>query len=79
VATPILIAQSMVARDSTGSVPGSAMVYGSTWVLGAAPNAAEAPENALERVPSCTWHSRPMTGSYFAITSAPADGGCASR
>src|SRR6476469_9233941 len=50
---------------STGSTPGMPKQTGSISVLGGAPNAADAHEKILDSVWSCTWHSRPMTGSYW--------------
>jgi hypothetical protein len=49
----------------TGSTPGSARSTGEAWVLGAAPNAVDAPEKIFERVASCTWVSSPITTSQF--------------
>src|SRR5271163_406379 len=49
----------------TGRAPGRPRQTGQMLVLGAAPNFDEQPQKALVRVSSCTWTSRPMTGSYL--------------
>src|ERR1039457_1021276 len=54
---------------STGSAPGRPRQTGQTLVLGAEPKWLAHPQKALVAVSSCTWTSRPMTGSYLARTS----------
>jgi hypothetical protein len=49
----------------TGNTPGSAMSTAHACVLGAAPNAVDAPEKIFDRVESWAWVSRPMTISHF--------------
>src|ERR1700733_10044125 len=53
----------------TGSAPGSARHTGHTFVLGSPPNAFGQPQNILLAVLSSTWHSIPMTASYFSSSS----------
>src|SRR5579863_2104178 len=62
-------------RLSTGSAPGSPRQTGQVFELGGSPKRVEHAQNALVSVLSCTWTSRPMTGSYCASTSGeiPAD------
>ncbi len=55
---------SIAARLATGSEPGRPRQTGQTWVLGSAPNTVGQPQNILVVVPSSTWVSRPITGSY---------------
>lgn len=50
VANPIKIAYSIWRLFNTGKVPGCAKLMGSTWELGAPPNAAESGEKALDSV-----------------------------
>ena len=63
-ASPIRIVDSMAFSLTTGSAPGSPRQTGQVCVLGSAPNAVAQPQNILLAVPSSTWVSRPMTGSY---------------
>jgi hypothetical protein len=55
---------------TTGSAPGMPRQTGQVWVFGSAPSAVEQPQNILVLVPSSTWTSRPMTGSYDASASS---------
>lgn len=48
---------------STGSTPGKPRQTGQVWLFGAAPKAAEHPQNSLVAVLNCRWTSSPMTGS----------------
>src|ERR1700748_1521525 len=54
---------------STGSAPGNPRQVAQTCVLGSPPNLFAQPQKAFVFVNSCTWTSRPMTGSYLASTS----------
>src|SRR5690606_10285015 len=69
-ARPILIADSTPVALTTGSAPGRPRQTGQVWVFGSAPRAVAQPQNILVRVPSSTWTSRPMTGSYDASASS---------
>src|ERR1051326_632675 len=71
-ASPALIASSTACRFNTGSAPGSPRQTGHTFVLGGAPKLVGQPQKILVAVASWTWTSRPMTGSYFAISSGGA-------
>ncbi len=62
-ARPKRIARSTAPRLATGSVPGRARSTADAWVLGAAPNAVEAPLKIFERVESWAWVSMPITTS----------------
>src|SRR5689334_8289100 len=55
---------------TTGSEPGMPRQVGQVCELGAAPSSVEHPQNILVLVPSSTWTSRPMTGSYVARASS---------
>src|SRR5271170_5117185 len=66
------IASSTACRFRTGSAPGNPRHTGQTLVLGEAPKLVGHPQKILVRVASWTWTSRPITGSYFAMTSADA-------
>ena len=61
---------SIAAAFATGSAPGSPRHTGQVCVLGSAPKVVEHPQNILDAVPSSTWVSRPMTGSYRVRTSS---------
>src|SRR5207253_10122863 len=65
-ALPALIAISTAALFSAGKAPGSPRQTGQTCVLGGAPNCVEQPQKIFDRVSSCAWTSRPMTGSKSA-------------
>src|SRR5215831_19189165 len=71
VAIAMRSANSTARPFSTGSTPGRPSETGSISLLGGAPNAADGPEKIFERVWSCTWHSRPMTGSHSAKRRPP--------
>ena len=70
-ASPKRTAFSTASRFSTGSTPGSAMSTAHACVLGAAPNAVDAPENIFDCVESWAWVSSPMTISHFMPSFAP--------
>ena len=55
---------------TTGSAPGMPRQVGQVCELGSAPSSVEQPQNILVLVPSSTWTSRPMTGSYVASASS---------
>jgi hypothetical protein len=61
-----LIVESIAELLATGSDPGKPRQVGQIWVLGAAPNTVGQAQNILEAVPSSTWTSSPITGSYSA-------------
>ena len=61
---------SIAARLGTGSDPGRPRHTGQTWVLGSPPNVAGQPQNSLVLVPSSTWVSRPISGSYLDTASS---------
>src|SRR6266576_2105282 len=63
-ACPSLIVHSTAVAFGTGSAPGKARHTGHVRVFGPPPNPASQPQNILVRVFSCTWISRPMTGSH---------------
>src|SRR5687768_8438505 len=68
-ASPSRIARSTAPRFNTGNTPGSARSTAHASVLGAAPNAVEAPENIFDSVESWVWTSSPITVSHcIAIT-----------
>src|SRR5258708_30692129 len=69
-ARPIRIVASSAIRFTTGSEPGRPRQTGQTWLLGSAPNVVLQTQNILVLVPSSTWVSRPITGSYRSIASA---------
>ncbi len=69
-ARPILIVYSIALALATGNAPGRARQTGQVCVLGAAPKSVAQPQNIFDAVPSSTWVSRPITGSYRAMTSA---------
>src|ERR1700688_1528461 len=54
---------------STGNAPGKPRQTGQVFEFGGSPKRVEQAQNALVSVLSCTWTSRPMTGSWPAITS----------
>src|SRR5499427_9630929 len=68
VASPKRIARSTAPRFSTGSTPGSARSITVACVLGAPPNAVDAPENILLTVESCACVSRPITTSQLTVS-----------
>ena len=59
--------QSLDGLLSTGSTPGKAMLTSQACVLGAAPNAVEAPLKILVLVCNCAWVSNPITTSHSII------------
>src|SRR5678816_2438767 len=63
------MASSTAWRLRTGSAPGNPRQTGQTLVFGGAPKPVGHPQKILVRVASCTCTSRPITGSYRAITS----------
>src|SRR3954466_5481085 len=56
-----------------GRVPGWPRHTGQVWVLGSSPKLSSQPQNIFVRVSSCTWISRPMTGSSSGIGAAPVE------
>src|ERR1700743_58684 len=66
------MANSTASLHKTGRAPGSPRQTGQTLVLGGAPKPVGQPQKILVRVPSCTCTSRPITGSYFAMSSGGA-------
>ncbi len=66
------MASSTASRLNTGSAPGSPRQTGQTLVFGGAPKLVGQPQKILVRVASWQWTSRPMTGSYFAMSSGGA-------
>src|SRR5271157_3557600 len=66
------MANSTPAAFSTGSAPGSPRHTGQTLLLGCAPKLVGQPQKILVAVASWTCTSRPITGSYLAISSGPA-------
>src|SRR5580692_7755942 len=72
---------------ATGKLPGSPRQTGHVRVFGGSPKDSSQPQNIFVAVASCTWISRPMTGSYglLAVASrapaldtcrAPVEGEC---
>src|ERR1043165_3649806 len=55
---------------TTGSAPGRPRQVGQVWLLASCFSSVEQPQNILVFVPSSTWTSRPMTGSYDASASS---------
>src|SRR5256885_9622428 len=66
-ANPMRIVYSIAVRFTTGSEPGRPRQTGQVWLLGSAPKVVTQPQNILVLVPSSTWVSRPITGSYRSI------------
>src|SRR5437762_14306218 len=62
-ALPALMAISTAARLREGSAPGRPRQVWHTCVLGGALKWVGQPQKIFERVRSCAWTSRPMTGS----------------
>ena len=63
-ANEALIPKMTAWRFKTGSAPGRPRVTGSVCVFAGLPKAVEERLKSLVFVPSCTWTSSPMTGSY---------------
>src|SRR4029077_5834080 len=59
---------------STGSAPGSPRHTGQTLVFGGAPKRVEHEQKIFDAVSSCTWTSRPMTGSYLELAAMEMSG-----
>src|SRR5688500_13221246 len=59
---------SIAVSFGTGRDPGRPRHTGHTFVFGGAPNSLRQPQNILVSVESSTWHSRPITVSYAAMT-----------
>jgi hypothetical protein len=55
----------------TGRDPGSPRHTGHTLVFGGTPNSLRQPQNIFVSVESSTWHSRPITDSYAAMSAKP--------
>src|SRR6202043_3809764 len=68
VASAAWIASSTACRLSVGSAPGSPRQTGQTLVFGGAPKLVGLPQNIFVLVLSCTWTSKPITGSYLEIS-----------
>src|ERR1035441_9269917 len=66
------MASSTAAPLSTGSAPGRPRQTGQTLLFGCAPKLVGQPQKIFVAVASWTCTSRPMTGSYLAISSGPA-------
>ena len=60
-------------RLSTGSAPGKPRHTGQVLALGGSPKRVEQAQKILVAVRSCTWTSRPITGSYLARASGLRD------
>src|SRR5579859_740443 len=69
-ASPIRMVYSMAVRLGTGSDPGRPRHTGQTCVFGSPPNVAGQPQNSLVAVPSSTWVSSPISGSYLLSASS---------
>ncbi len=61
---------SIAVAFATGSAPGRPRQVGQVCVFGGAPNSVEQPQNIFDAVPSSTWVSSPITGSYRVSTSS---------
>jgi hypothetical protein len=61
---------SIAVAFAVGSAPGRPRQTGQTWVFGGAPKSVAQPQNIFDAVPSSTWVSSPITGSYLATTAA---------
>src|SRR5690349_9826856 len=66
------MASSTACRFRTGRAPGKPRQTGQVFALGGAPKLVGHPQKILVAVASCTCTSRPITGSYFAISSGGA-------
>src|SRR5437773_9708715 len=62
-ACPSLIVHSTAVSFGTGSAPGNARHTGQVRVFGSPPKPDSQPQNIFVCVLSCTWISRPITGS----------------
>ena len=60
-----MTAHSIAFAFGTGSAPGNARHTGQVCVFGSAPHSFAQRQNIFVRVLSCTWISRPMTGSQL--------------
>src|SRR5437762_2954471 len=56
----------MAVAFAVGSAPGRPRHTGQTCVFGGAPKSVAQPQNIFDAVPSSTWVSSPITGSYLA-------------
>src|ERR1700731_2428601 len=68
------VANSTAFLFNTGSAPGSPRHTGQTLVFGGAPKRVEHEQKILDAVRSCTWTSRPMTGSYLELAAMAVSG-----
>src|ERR1700674_949593 len=68
------VANSTAFLFNTGSAPGSPRQTGQTLVFGGDPKRVEHEQKILDAVRSCTWTSRPMTGSYFELAAMEVSG-----
>src|SRR5919109_4387020 len=66
-ARPSLSVHSTTSSFGTGSAPGCARQTGHVCVFGSPPKPLSQRQNIFVRVFSCTWISRPMTGSHSGI------------
>src|SRR6202035_3041468 len=70
-ASPIIRPKWTARAFATGRLPGRPRQTGQVRVLGGSPNDSAQPQNIFVAVASCTWISRPMTGSNMPSTSSP--------
>src|ERR1700732_5172386 len=68
------VANSTAFLFSTGSAPGSPRQTGQTLVFGGDPKRVEHEQKIFDAVSSCTWTSRPMTGSYLELAAMEVSG-----
>src|SRR5437588_9298420 len=66
-ASPSFTVHSIARSFGTGSAPGCARQTGQVRVFGSPPKPDSQRQNIFVRVFSCTWISRPMTGSHSGI------------
>src|SRR5581483_2081988 len=58
---------------TTGRAPGKPRQTEQVWMLRGSPKDSSQPQNIFVLVLSCTWISRPMTGSYSPTGGAPVE------
>src|SRR6202011_1772206 len=68
------VANSTAFLFNTGSAPGSPRHTGQMLVFGGAPKRVEHEQKIFDAVRSCTWTSRPMTGSYLELAAMEVSG-----
>src|ERR1700729_3499682 len=82
---PIIRPKCTARALATGRLPGSPRQTGQVRVLGGSPKESSQPQNIFVAVASCTWISRPMTGSNATVFEGPpacapeGAGGCGVR